>query len=337
MKILLCSYLYAPSIGGTETVGVILAKEFSRLGHQVKVVTRTSGPSTPDCPITRKPALRDLIQLTRWADVVFHNNISLGFAWPLCVIRKPWVITHHTWIQKPGGQKGVAEKLKLRCSRFANNISISSAIALQLPAQSRVIPDPYDSEIFHVKRSARRTKDLIFVGRLVSDKGADLLLDALVAVRRSGLKPNLTVVGDGPERIALQNKARALGLAAQITFLGTKTGEELAGVLNEHALLVVPSRWPEPFGVVALEGIACGCAVLGTSGGGLPEAIGPCGKTVLNGDSEALAEGIIDILRNQNSRQSYLRKAESHLKSHHPATIAEKYIHVFTAAISARS
>ena len=61
----------------------------------------------------------------------------------------------------------------------------------------------------------------------------------------------------------------ALGLERQVEFTGVLQGETLVRTLNAHRIMVVPSRTPEPFGVVALEGIACGCVVVGSEGGGL--------------------------------------------------------------------
>src|SRR5213079_3168482 len=133
--------------------------------------------------------------------------------------------------------------------------------------------------------------------RLVSDKGADLVLRAMKILHQGNLKPDLTIVGSGPEEKSLQRLARELALDRQVTFAGPKAGEELATLLNRHQILVIPSRWAEPFGIVALEGIACGCAVVGSSDGGLKEAIGPCGVTFENGNENALANCLAKLLR----------------------------------------
>ena len=81
-------------------------------------------------------------------------------------------------------------------------------------------------------------------------------------------------------------------MADRVTFTGPKRGEELARLMNAHRVLVVPSRWAEPFGIVALEGAASGCTVVASDGGGLPEAVGPCGGVCASGDAESLAQAI---------------------------------------------
>ena len=93
------------------------------------------------------------------------------------------------------------------------------------------------------------------------------------------------------------------------------------------------SRWNEPFGVVALEGIACGCVVVGSSGGGLPEAIGPCGVTFPNGDVRALAEALMKCVGNECPYVQYSVITAAHLRHHEASTVAQAYIHVFTGAV----
>ena len=67
------------------------------------------------------------------------------------------------------------------------------------------------------------------------------------------------------------------------------TGPDVVALLNRHLIIVVPSRWQEPFGLVALEGIACGCVALGANCGGLPNAIGGAGATFLHEDVDDAA------------------------------------------------
>jgi glycosyltransferase involved in cell wall biosynthesis len=328
VKILLASYLYSPSVGGIETVSALLAKEFQNAGHEVRILTSSPGASSDALPVFRNPAIADMAALFRWADVVFHNNLSLRFAVPFLTVRKPWVIAHHTWLARPDGSLAAADRFKRAVLRRAANISISPAIARSLPVPSRIIPDPYAAEIFHLDAKQPRTRELIFVGRLVSDKGVDILLNALALLAKDGKHPRLAIAGDGPERSKLVALAREVGLANQVRFEGTITGPALALLLNEHQIMVIPSRWNEPFGVVALEGIACGCAIVATSGGGLPDAVGRCGVLVKNGDAGALANALRELLDEPQRIAALRSHSEAHVKNHHPATIAERYLAV---------
>jgi len=335
MKILLTSLLFAPSIGGIETVSRVLAQEFVKAGHTVKLVTMTPGENgmTDGFEVVRKPSLGQLWQLAKWCDVYVQNNISLPLAWPLLVLRRPWIIVHQTWIPKPRGFSGLNNRLKLLLLRFGKSISISRAVAESLPVASRQIPNPYEASLFQVKESIARSQDLVALGRLVSDKGFDLLLEALSLLAREGLRPKLTLIGDGPEKEALIRQARDLQISEQITFLGAMTGMALVEELNRHAIAVIPSRWKEPFGVVALEVIACGCVPVGSREGGLADAIGPCGVTFPNGDAPALARALAHLLNEPESLAGYRKLAEEHLGEHHAAQIARHYLNFFASTL----
>ena len=96
--------------------------------------------------------------------------------------------------------------------------------------------------------------------------------------------------------------------------------------------MAVPSRWAEPFGIVALEGIACGCVVVGTNLGGLPEAIGPCGVTVPNADTSAMARALRSLLENDRLRADYRSCAPVHLARHSRLEVARSYLRVLESA-----
>ncbi len=325
MKILFSSYGFPPGIGGIEEVGGILAHQFSRRGHEVIVVTHSMGQGDFPFVVKRRPRPWELAGLTRWCEVVFHNNISLQTAWPLALIRRPWVVAHHTWIARTGGRIAAVDHLKLRAIRAAANIAVSKAIAAKLGVEASVIPNPYRDDVFTRTNFGPRERDVVFVGRLVSDKGVDLMLDAL-ALLNGRLKA--TVVGDGPERQALEARARTLGI--DVAFTGVKRGRELAALLNAHGLLAVPSRWEEPFGVVALEAMACGCVPVVARAGGLPEAVGDAGIIFEKGNARALA----DCLLADESRLEHLRqRAPAHLEGHRAVVIAGEYLDVLEGAV----
>jgi glycosyltransferase involved in cell wall biosynthesis len=127
-----------------------------------------------------------------------------------------------------------------------------------------------------------------------------------------------------------------LRLDEQVTFAGRVSDQELAGLLNAHKIMVVPTREGEGFGVVALEGIACGCVVVGSTCGGLPEAIGPCGRTFSNGDPAALAEVLQDLLARPESWKDYFAHVKAHLEAHRPSVVAGRYLEILTDVLRGR-
>lgn len=331
MNLLIYSPAFHPKIGGIETVIELLATEFSKEGHAVTVATRT--PEDPErrkafpFEVLRCAGFWQLLSAVRRSDVLIQANVSLPGLLPLLFAPRPWVATHHAWYDSPTPSGKIKEWLKRVLCRFASaNISVSSAVARHLGCQGHVIPNPYDSSVFREITGISRDRDLVCLGRLVSDKGMDILVEALRLLKLRGLVPNLTIVGSGPERQPLEAQARDAGVLEQVRFAGVLRGEELARELNRHQILVVPSIWNEPFGIVALEGIACGCVVIGSNGGGLPEAIGRCGVTFPNGDSSALAGCLADVLARESGQTP--EAARDHLARHQPDQIARRYLEV---------
>lgn len=334
MKILISSHVFYPSVGGIEEVSSTLGYEFVNLGHEVKLVTQTPTDETKTFPfeIIRQPQPKKLFKLVQWCDVFFHSNISLQVAWPLLVLHKPWVVVHHTWICRPDGSLNWQGYLKRFLIQFATCISISQSVADHLSTPSTVIGNPYRDELFYEMPEIPRDRELVFLGRLVFDKGADLLIAALQQLKIQGLTPQLAIIGTGPEESFLRNLAKDVNVFDQVHFVGMKTGVELVQLLNAHQIMVVPSRWSEPFGVVALEGIACGCVVVGSEGGGLKDAIGPCGVTFPNGDVQALSKILFELLSNPDELPIYRASAKAHLLSYKKAAVAKAYIKVFEVA-----
>jgi glycogen synthase len=333
MKILVCSYTFAPNLGGIETVSKILADEFCRLGSTVTVVTHTLGPPV-DAPyeVLRKPSLAKLYRLARRSDVLWQNNISLNMLPPLLAARKPVVVTHQTWITRNDSSRGWQDRLKLATLPAVHNIAISKAMAAALPRKSIVIGNPFEPGEFEDPGNEARTKDIVFVGRLVSAKGCDQVLRSLAILKAEGLLPSFSVIGDGPEAQGLKQLVTDLRLDQQVEFLGAIRAGRGREVVR-HKIIVVPSIWAEPFGVVALEGLAAGCAVVASSGGGLPDAVGPCGILFPNSDVKALAAALKELLTNPARREELLAKRERHLEQFRPKTVAERYLKVFESAL----
>jgi glycosyltransferase involved in cell wall biosynthesis len=199
-----------------------------------------------------------------------------------------------------------------------------------------VIFNPYEDSDFSCFRSTPKDSDLVFMGRLVDNKGVDLLLQSVARLRESGLYPSLTIIGDGPERANLEVMCKNLGLDIQVRFLGVLSGALRGQEVARHKIMVVPSRWPEPFGVVALEGIASGCAVVGSADGGLCDAIGPCGLLFPNGDVESLCAALTRLLGEDSLRKQLTDAGPTHLVNFQPSIIAGKYIDEFERIIAAQ-
>lgn len=332
MNILLSTHVFPPSIGGIESCSLELALAFSKLGHEIQVITTTLSNNPADdhgLKVIRRPGKSVLLRAIRWCDVYFHNNISLQTAWPLIFIRKPWVVCTQTWLRNADGSADVWSHLKRLALRFATNVYISRAVRNHVGYEGYVVPNPYDNATFRVISGIARERSMVFLGRLVSDKGCNLLLQSLAILREAGLALPLTIIGTGPEKPALTAIVAKLQLDDLVCFAGALTGEALARELNRHQVLVVPSRWDEPFGIVALEGIACGCLVVGSAGGGLPEAIGCGGLTFKNGDASDLSRAIREVFEKWEVIQTSKGAIADHLNRHRAEVTAGRYVEIF--------
>src|SRR5258705_1995487 len=192
--------------------------------------------------------------------------------WLSALSRTPLVTTMH------GTDVRMARSISFSRPAFRHVLKTSRAITavsrwLAQEAQSivsapppLVAPMPVATELFTPSPGAERKDNmLLFVGRITKQKRLDLLLQALVTLP-SGV--TLDVVGDGPERVALEKLATELGVAGRVRWHGTQTQEALVGFYRTATMLVVPSA-DEGLGLVAVEAKVCVTPVVAVDSGGL--------------------------------------------------------------------
>jgi glycogen(starch) synthase len=330
MNILLCSRSFLPTIGGISTASDAMARALVRRDHEVTVFTETPAIAEVDVPyhVLRRPSPGQLLAAVQACDIYLHNNLSLRGAWPLLFARRPWIVVHQIYLRQRPPSLTFLERVKRMTLRWAHSIAISTAVARDLPFPATIIPNSYRNDLFRLTNPGERQCDLAFLGRLVPEKGASVLLMALSRLRQRGCTPRLRLIGNGPEEPMLRRQVAELGLESQVEFAGQQTGEELVMMLNDCRILAVPSLWAEPFGIVALEAIACGCVVVGSADGGLPDAIGPCGLTFPNGDDTALANRLMELLHDPVQLAALRAHAPAHLARHTSDAITEALLRV---------
>ncbi|OGL25637.1 MAG: hypothetical protein A3G44_03070 [Candidatus Rokubacteria bacterium RIFCSPLOWO2_12_FULL_73_47] len=146
------------------------------------------------------------------------------------------------------------------------------------------------------------------LGRLVPVKGFDLLVEALPRLAAEVPSARVLLVGDGPERAALEARARALGVAARLHVTGATP--EVAAHLAAADVLAAPSR-NEGMGRALVEAMALGLPVVATAVGGIPAVVedGGCGRLVPPGDADALAAALAGLGRDARLRETLGRAA----------------------------
>ena len=344
MKILFITHSFYPNIGGIEIHSEILATSFYNAGHSVSLLTWSTDETERCFPYTviRKPNLKKLREVHAWAEVIFENNPCMRLSWPVFFSQKPLIIVLHTWLTRSNGRLGLQDIIKYKWLKRANVvISCSDSIRKRCWPESIVITNPYNDELFKLIYSINKSIDFAFLGRLVSDKGADIAIKAIYKlkylIKDKGLFDKqllLTIIGEGPERKYLEDLVAALLLENNVIFTGALRGKELVECLNKHHYLIVPSRWKEPFGMVALEGMACGCIPIVSDGGGLPEAIGNAGLVFARGDVNALVSTLCKVKKDIDLVNKLRDAATTHILNYHQDIITSKYLKVVEEVVA---
>jgi glycosyltransferase involved in cell wall biosynthesis len=199
----------------------------------------------------------------------------------------------------------IAERLSLQAAQRRANSRVSrwvvasefmraSLVREGVPA-SRVSLNPYFTRLPPEPAPPVDDGELLFVGRLVPSKGVNFLLRAL---RELPSRVRLAIAGEGPERPALEAQAVALGLGSRVRFLGRVANDRLGEPLARAAILVVPSVFQEPFGIVGIEAMAHARPVVAHRVGGVAQWCedGVTGSLVDAKDVPALARRILELV-----------------------------------------
>ncbi|GEO15762.1 glycosyltransferase family 4 protein [Microvirga aerophila] len=304
-----------------EISALHLASQLHKEGHEVKVVTDTCNQEVDVLPfkVARRPTMLDLFNLGKWAEVHIHNHISLRYAIPLALFGPPQVFRIAGWIEPDNKFSTFAGKLKRwllsRHHCIANGVEVYD----ELRARSKIlVPPPYDPDIYFLANRGCRVRDFTFVGRLTNEKGVDLLLQAMAIVRGEVADVNLTILGDGPERRSLEILAEQLGLSECVQFVGSAPPDQVSKLLNETKVMVAPSFIIEPFGIVALEGLASGCEVVVPDRGGFSHALGRFGTKFEHRDLRSLCGAMLKALERSGQNIALYSEVKEHLANYEP-------------------
>jgi len=320
VKVLLYCRNFAPSVGGTEKLFGILAREFVGAGHAVTVATETPDECELPYPVNRRPGFGELVRLARASEVIVTAPLSLRRLPALMLARRPIAAAHPSW------HEGRAARLKDLVARFFTNIVPSRFLAGYFPG-AIVIHNPFEAGVFKWPEGASERSGIVFVGRLEEIKGCQVLVRAFARIAAAYPDVPLTIAGEGPQRAELEALARELGVAERIAFRGLVTGPALVELLQASRIMVVPTLIDEAFGIVALEGLASGCRLVGARSGGLPEAVGDQAIVFERGDDEACAAALCEALAETGGPDR--AAVERHLAQFQPERIAARYLDVF--------
>ncbi len=243
----------------------------------------------------------------------FAGALGRGAAWWSDV---PAVVHHlHTIDTTLRGRHRRLERLLARlCRRVlccSGAVAAHASADLRIPAgllavvPNGIDPPPVSSRSDALALVGRPNPPIVgCVGGLTPHKGQAVLLRAIARLPSDALSPTVVLVGDGPERCALEAEATALGLRSRVVLMGERV--DARRLLPAFDIVVVPSIGREGFGLAALEAMDAGVPVVASRVGGLPEVVqdGSTGVLVPPGDAPALAAAIARLLASPEERRA---------------------------------
>ncbi|HXY23366.1 MAG TPA: glycosyltransferase family 4 protein [Candidatus Acidoferrum sp.] len=206
-------------------------------------------------------------------------------------------------------------------SRRANtNIAPSYHVALRLglPRTEVIahgVPLPPPEKENPAFPSALAAKTFAYVGRLVTEKGVSVLIEAARLLQNEGHDFRVLLLGDGPDRPRLEKRIAASGLERLVRITGFLPAPDLARELSCAGTVVIPTIMEETAGLAALEQMARGRLVIASKIGGLPEAVGDAGLTFPPADPPALAGAMAGVLSEPSFIEELGRKARERVRS----------------------
>jgi glycogen(starch) synthase len=238
-------------------------------------------------------------------DVVHVNLPDPGAAIHLraaAVHPAPLVVTVHTSIlldERGGGDTLFGTLLRTAAWVSAPSRAVLHPLQTAMPGlEERSSVIAYGLPAVAPSGDPPATPTVLCIGRLIAEKGIDLAVSAFASLAPSFPDARLVIAGDGPERAGLERQAGDLGIADRVDFLGWVSPERMPTVTSAASVVVVPSRWQEAFGLVAIEAALQGRPVVAARVGGLPEPVadGETGIVVEPEDSAAIARAVATLL-----------------------------------------
>jgi phosphatidylinositol alpha-1,6-mannosyltransferase len=213
--------------------------------------------------------------------------------------------------------------------------------AWQIPPEKiKILYPPVSEEAIRESapfQSTSRTDDalsLVTICRLVRGKGVDLVLHALKILAARGIPYRYAIGGEGPERSFLETLVDELGLRDKVHFEGSVDGDKKWRLLRNADVYVMPSRfdpaipWRESFGIAFAEAAVFGVPAVGSTCGGIPDAVvdGDTGILVPEESPEALADALTFFYRKPEIRKEMGRAArERAMRQFSPKVIAARF------------
>lgn len=271
-----------------------------------------------------------------------HWWVPAGLATRLADRRgRPYLVTlHGTDVALARAVPGGTLLMRWALGRAAAVTAVSSSLAstaagLTGRAAAEIEVEPMPLAPTAPATTPSRREGAVFVGRLTAQKRVADLLEAVSLLARRGDAPHLTVVGDGPERAALERRAAAADLAGRVSFEGMVPPDAVSALLAGKRVCVLPSV-DEGLGLVVAEALVAGVPVVATRSGGIPDLLTDpeAGALVPPGDPGALADAIRRVAGDDRFLAGAARAGQALQRRLSPDAVAQRFERIYAAVLA---
>lgn len=276
-KITVLTHRHAPDTGGIETFNAQLIEGLEQSGFRVQTFVRQKPQTEIEDQLSKAkvsyPSFIQLLLQCMDSHLIILSPFELRWALIPLILSKKTISIIHTWLPRVKSDFDFKNKVRLYLLQKTTRVTVSNALANSLPGNIKVIHTGVKLVNSQKFEFFENQNPILFVGRLVGDKGVSTLIDAISILRLSNPKLDLrtSIIGSGTELKNLKELVERKGLQDLISFLGTLNSTQVHEKMRGSKLLVVPSIWQEPFGLVAVEGLMNQCRPILAKVGGLHE------------------------------------------------------------------
>jgi phosphatidylinositol alpha-1,6-mannosyltransferase len=360
MDILIVTQDFPPERGGIQTYVLELARAFLAGGHKVRVICPGGKEDPNPLPglsdlvripvhsswlflpllrylpryLSRNPSV-DRVIYAQWqpalAELLMHR--SKGKRRSYCLVHGRELLTsvlgplapffmRRVFSRLSGAFPNSAEVMRIARERTRSPAIVgSAAFHLVHPGVDPAHFRPMDAGFLRDRHGLKGKPVILCITRMVARKNLRRLIEAMPGVRAEVPGAVLLLGGSGPEKEALESRARELELEDAVRFLGRIADDELVAHYSLADVFALPSlstpKDIEGFGIVFLEAGACGVAVVGSLAGGIPDAVedGVTGLLAPPEDLQKLTGALVELLKNRERARSMGERARKRIES----------------------
>lgn len=299
------------------------------------------GFNTKSAILALRPRLAALLR--GFSPDIIHAH-TLGFdskigAWLKVRLRVPLVVTTHGSDTSIPVEQGRATELRAFCNDADQVVAVSSSLADKLRTCGTKTPISVIINGFQPRflpgNTPKARLSFIQVGHLQEQKRFHVTIRAFAAIKKQHPEGTLTIIGQGPERPALESLCRELGVEGSVRFLGQVPNDTVLAEMAKHRFFVMPSV-REGFGIVYLEAMANGCITIGTEGEGIADLIvsGENGFLVPPDDPQAIVGVTEWCLQHPKAADAIAERGKQDAQGLTWASNARQYIKLFEEVCS---